>query len=86
MNFVYKDRRTSTGSNLRKILLDSGAYIIPGQTSPSQLSNFQVYETPLGDDWKLTLLTSLIFIRDQQWEIKFSDEDESLNEDMIDTI
>ena len=73
--------RSATGTNLRRILLDTGILVVPGKTGPSVLRNFRVYEVPVGQKWKLSLLPSLIDIRDEHWEVIFDEEDESTFDD-----
>ena len=63
-----------TGSNLRRVLLDTGIKIEPGFTTGSCLNNYRVYETPLDQEWKIGLLKSLIEIRDNQWSVDFDEE------------
>ena len=55
-NIVSGDVRTSAGSNVRKILLDTG--LDPRCVSSHQLSSWRVHQ--LADDWSVPLLTSLL--------------------------
>ena len=80
------DCRTTTGSNLRTILLDTGVKVIPGLTNPSELHSFVVNKVPNSDEWKFPLLVSLIELHDARWEIKFDEEDSTLKEDQLETM
>ena len=71
-NLVKDDVRSTVGSNLRTIFLDTDIQVIPGITSKAALVNYTVYETK--GDWQIPLLTSLLEIRDDNWEVKFDDE------------
>ena len=77
LSFVQDDVRSGTGGNLRKIFLDTGVLVVPGQTHKSELWNFRVYDTPAGDEWKLPLLVSLLEIREDNWEVLYVDENDS---------
>ena len=72
-----------TGANLRRILLDTGVYINPGQTKGFVLNNYIVHKTPVDQEWRIPLLVSLLRIRDSNWEINFDDEAGQLKEDEI---
>ena len=81
---IVKDTCTSvTGSNLRKILLDSEVLITPGKTKGFELANYRVHKTPVGEEWRLPLLVSLLEIRNSNWEIDFDEEAGNLKEDEI---
>ena len=64
--YVSDDVRSQVGSNIRKIFIDSGLLIVPGQTRPSALSNYTVYPT---------LIQSLREILCDNWTIIFNEED-----------
>ena len=49
-----------TGSNLRKILLDTGYSIIPGVTKKISLDNYRVYKIPEGGEWRVPLIESWV--------------------------
>ena len=70
----YNDCRTTTGSNLRRILIDTGIKVIPGETTAFELTDYKVYKIPENQDWKIPLLSSLIEIRDERWSILFDEE------------
>ena len=81
---IVKDTCMSvTGSNLRRILLESEARVIPGKTKGFELANYRVHKTPVGEEWRLPLLVSLLEIRDSNWEIDFDEEAGNLKEDEI---
>ena len=70
--------------NIRCILNQTGTLIIPGKTGQGSLSEYNVYNIPSGEEWRVPLLKSLIEIREKRWEVQFSEEgDETLNDDAI---
>ena len=83
LNIIKDTCRSITGGNLRKILLDSNVQITPGITKGWELSNYVVHETPVGEEWRLPLLVSLLEIRDSNWAVNFDEEVGSLKEDEI---
>ena len=81
---VSRNTNSVTGSNIRCILNQTGTLIIPGKTSQSSLSDYNVYKIPNGEEWRVPLLKSLIEIREKRWEVQFSEEgDDTLNDDAI---
>ena len=77
-NIVSVDVRSQVGSNLRKLQLDTGITIFPGSTRPSILSNYRVYATPEHQEHILPLLSSLLEIRQSNWEVLFCEENGDL--------
>ena len=75
---TYKDARTTTGANIRHILIDNSISIIPGKTK-----QYNIYVIPEGQEWKTGLLSSLLEVRDKKGMILFNDEDEDLIEDEL---
>ena len=73
--YVIDDVRSQVGSNIRKIFIDSGLLIVPGQTRPSALSNYTVYPTPEGEEYRIPLIQSLREILCDNWTIIFNEED-----------
>ena len=74
---VRKNAQTTTGSNLRTIMLETGSPINPGVTSSWVLANHRVYGgVPAGEKWKIPLLTNLIEVRDKRWQVIFDEESE----------
>ena len=74
---VRNNAQTTTGSNLRTIMLETGLPINPGVTSPWVLANHRVYGgVPAGEEWKIPLLTNLIEVRDDRWQVIFDEESE----------
>ena len=69
LNLVKNNCNSITGGNIRKVLIDTGLYIVPGVTKGQALNNYRVYETPEGQEWRLPLLTSLLELRDSRWEL-----------------
>ena len=72
--YVSDDVRSQVGGNMRKILLDTGAPVIPGVTRPADLNNYRVYSVPECQEYKMPLLHSLIDIREDNWSIFFNEE------------
>ena len=71
-SLVIEDVKTLTGSNVRKVLLDTG--LDPRTVSKHQLSDWTVYEP--ADSWTVPLLISLLELRQDNWEVHFDVEDE----------
>ena len=83
MNLSAQDVRSNTGSNIRRILLDTGMKIIPGSSSQFLLNDYSVYEVPKGQEWRYPFLCSLLKIRDNEWEVLFDDESQLFEESDI---
>ena len=75
-SFVSSDVRSQVASNLRKILLDSGILVFPGTTRPGSLGQYKVYPTPVGEEYRVPLILSLMSIRENNWEVLFNEEDD----------
>ena len=86
LNTVKSDCRSLTGGNLRKMLLETGVKVQPGVTKGYLLSQYRVYETPAGQEWRVPLLQSLLEIRDNRWSLQFDEETGNLNADEITTL
>ena len=71
-DIVSGDARSSTGSNVRKVLLDSG--LDPRVVSKHKFSSWRVY--PPADGWTVPLLTSLLELRSENWQVNFDMEEE----------
>ena len=74
VNLVKNDVRSQTGGNIRKILMDTGIKISPGTTHQSVLYGSKIYEADEKEQWRIPVLQSLLKVRDDQWEIRFSDD------------
>ena len=72
-----------TGSNIRRILLECNVPIYPGISKSSLLRTHKIYRMPPTDRWKIPLLKSLIELRNNQWEVLFDDEEQSLRGEEI---
>ena len=49
------------------------------------LKDYEAYRIPDGQEWRIPLLSSLMKVREGQWEITFDEEDtDDLNDDNID--
>ena len=71
-NVVSNDVKTLTGSNIRKVLLDTS--LDPRSISRHQLSEWTVYQP--ADSWTVPLVVSLLELRHENWEVNFDFEDE----------
>ena len=71
-NIVIDDVKSLTGSNVRRILLDTG--LDPRSTSKHQLADWAVYQA--ADTWTVPLLASLLELRNETWVVNFDLEDE----------
>ena len=80
---LYNDVRTTTGTNLRHILLENDTLIIPGITKHYHFKDSNTYEIPAGKEWKIGLLSSLLKIQDCKWMISFDEEGEGVTEDEV---
>ena len=81
---IQNDVRSVTGSNLRKIMLDTSKLVIPGVTEKIALYDFNVYDIP--EEW-IPLLLSLLEMREERWSVQFDEElDDMLPNDAIKTM
>ena len=76
LNITKNNVQSVTGGNLRRILLETDIKVVPGQTKPSMLQCHTVYKTPEDKEWLIPLLTSLLEIRDERWQLIFDEESE----------
>ena len=84
---VRHDVQSVTGSNLHKILLDTGVNVVPGVRTSSNISWYNVYGgIPNGKEWIIPMLTDLIEVRDNRWEVNFDSETDGLTKDDIDVM
>ena len=77
---VKDDVKTTTGSNIRTLLLTTG--VDPRFMSRHLLKDWRVY--PPQDNWTVPLLSSLLELRAGNWEVLFDDEEDDLQNDEID--
>jgi hypothetical protein len=70
LSISAEDVQSNTGSNLRRILLDTGIKIIPGSTAHSELNEVNIYEIPAGKAWRYPFLCSLLKIRDEECAVE----------------
>ena len=66
------DARTLTGSNVRKVLVDTG--MDPRCAPKYRWSNWTVYQP--ADTWTVPLLLSLLELMQENWEVNFDIEEE----------
>ena len=87
LKFVKDDLRSQTGGNIKKISLDTEMRIIAGVTDKFSLSGMEVYKVKDSEQWRLPLIHSLLEVKNDQWEIRFSDDDhETIKEDDIENM
>ena len=68
-------------------MLDTNKLVIPGVTKKIALHDFNVYDTPKGEEWRIPLLFSLLEMREERWTVQFDEEpDDTLPNDAIKTI
>ena len=72
-NISAGDVRTTTGGNVRRIMLQSG--MDPRSVSKHMFTNWRVYEA--ADTWTVPLVSSLLLLKSDTWEVNFDlcDED-----------
>ena len=58
-----KDCRSTTGANVRNILLESGALLFE-QLSMSDIKRIEFHPTPAEEQWRISVINDLIDIRD----------------------
>ena len=71
-NLVSKDAKSLTGSNVRKILLQTDQD--PLRLDRNCIRSWRVY--PPKDSWSVPLLRSLMNLRDDEWLLVFDEEEE----------
>ena len=81
-DLVSNDVTTLTGSNIRKLFLTTR--VDPRYFSKNALKNWKVYAA--ADSWTTPLIKSLLWLKEEEWEVIFDDEDnlDSLKSEDID--
>ena len=46
-------------------------------------NNYQVYQAPEGQEWRIPLLVSLLELRDSRWELLYDEESDKFSEDDV---
>ena len=69
---VSGDVRSPTGSNVKQILRNTG--LDPRYEAQHKFSNWRVY--PPADEWTIPLLSSLLELRSENWQVNFDIEEE----------
>ena len=77
VNLAASDVRSLTGSNLRKILVDTGKD--PGSSSKNELKYWRVHQPQ--DSWTTPLLVSMLEVRSGNWEVNFDGEEDAVLHD-----
>ena len=79
------DVRSVTDSNLRSIQLNTGVHVTPGQTLVSSIKKNVLQEVPVGEEWKVPLIHSLLEIRSGEFKLEF-DEDDFADNEIVDDV
>ena len=66
---VAADAKSFTG-----ILLNTGVQVVPGHTLVSSIKNRKLQEVPVGEEWKVPLIHSLLEIRSGEFKLEFDDD------------
>ena len=69
-NVIKDDVRSTTGSNIRTIMLETG--VDPRSLDTHALKGWRVY--PEQDEWSIPLLRNLLEVRNDNWEVIFDEE------------
>ena len=83
LHLVKDNCRSVTGGNIRKVQLDSNIRIDPGVTNGQVFNNYQVYQIPEEQEWRIPLLVSLLELRDARWELLYDEESDKFSEDDV---
>ena len=82
----FTDICSVTGRNMRCIEDETGITMRQGKMRPSDISSWRMYTPSDEDQWRLPLLSSLLELRDNRWEVNFDDESEKLIPDEVQTL
>ena len=52
--------------------------VIAGNTKPHTIKSNRVYRVPQQEKWRISLLRSLLELRNKQWEVLFDEEEGQL--------
>ena len=85
LSTVAADVRSVTGSNLRSIQLNTGVQVTPGQTTVSSIKKKVLHEVPVGEEWRVPLIHSLLEIRSGEFKLEF-DEDDIADNEIVDDV
>ena len=84
------DVRSVTGSNLRSILVNTGLQAIPGTLQSEAIKKHILHDVPIGEEWKIPLIHSLLEVQAGATQILFDDDDcggtETLSRDILHNI
>ena len=72
--------------NLRNIQLNTGVHVTPGQTLVSSIKKKVFQEVPVGEEWKVPLIRSLLGIRSGELKLEFEEDDIADNEIVDDVL
>ena len=48
--------------------------MVPGKTLVSSIKNKKLHEVPVGEEWKVPLIHSLLEIRSEEFKLEFDDD------------
>ena len=84
------DVRSVTGSNLRSILVNTGLQAIPGTLQSEAIKKHILHDVPIGEEWKIPLIHSLLEVQAGATQILFDEDDcggtETLARDILHNI
>ena len=84
------DVRSVTGSNLRSILVNTGLQAIPGTLQSELVKKHILHDVPIGEEWKIPLIHSLLEVQAGATQILFDEDDcggtETLPRDILHNI
>ena len=83
LSLVCRSVHSPTGLNISHISTETGLKIIPGRTHKYELKNHKVYDTPVDQKWRLSLIKGLLEVREAKWEVIFDSENSSLEDDQL---
>jgi len=56
-------------------MLETGVSISPGISTPHILKSYKVYKAPPQEKWRVSLLQSLLEMRNDHWQVLFDEEE-----------
>ena len=77
------DQIKMLGSGRLRVNTESGHKTISVRTYKYELKNHKVYDTPVDQKWRLSLIKGLLEVREAKWEVIFDSENSSLEDDQL---
>ena len=75
LRYVMKDTRSTTGSNLRKMMLLFDKVRVEDITK-NDVNSFKYADVPQGDEWRVEMVKEIIEIRNSKLEVENFDDEE----------